>query len=355
MGTVVIENDESALALLETLLREPDAEMPKVEFKDWPRFEMHVKGERYHSTITPELMESFLDLQKTINKSFALLRYSDSSRRLTKTDRDELKILVEVTDGSSGFFAFLGDQAEALIQGLSEGFKTMDSKHKLITFLALGALGFGTAGFVYHLEHQADARRAELAKLESDGEREERLKTLELVKQASETSADRYAELMKLVVERTPQIQTISEHMSGTYNKMISATRDSDAINIQGVEVPGVTVDELSNTPRNVAVEDRSVSVFLVRGVDHRSSAEYKLALYDVLRKIGITATLPRDGSFVTDQILDVIQEAEWGGQVVMLHLVTKTRAGKLIKAEVEKVTRITDQDAYDHEADDQP
>ncbi|GFZ70560.1 hypothetical protein PSE10C_13020 [Pseudomonas amygdali pv. eriobotryae] len=64
MGTVVIENDESALALLETLLREPDAEMPNVEFKDWPRFEMHVKGERYHSTITPELMESFLDLKR---------------------------------------------------------------------------------------------------------------------------------------------------------------------------------------------------------------------------------------------------------------------------------------------------
>ncbi|MBI6558135.1 hypothetical protein LN426_19335 [Pseudomonas syringae] len=355
MGTVVIDNDESALALLETLLREPDAEMPKVEFENWPRFELHVKGERYHSTITPELMESFLDLQKTINKSFALLRYSDSSRRLTKLDREELKILVEVTDGSSGFLAFLGEQAQALIQGLSEGFKSMDSKHKLITFLALGSLGFGTATFVVHLEHQADARREELARLESESEREERLKTLELVKQASENSAERYAELMKLVVDRTPQIQTISDLMSGTYNKIISATRDSDSISLQGVEVPGAVVEELSNTPRNISVEDRSVSVFLIRGVDHRSQNEYKLALYDVIRKEGMTATLPRDDSFVTDQILDVIQEAEWGGKVVMLHLVTKTRAGKLIKAEVERVTRITDQDAYDHEADDQP
>lgn len=348
MGTVVIDSDESALALLETLLREPDAAIPKVEFDDWPRFEMHVKGERYHSTITPELMESFLDLQKTINKSFALLRYSDSSRRLTKSDRDDLKILVQVGEGSSGFLAFLGDQAEALVKGLSEGFKTMDSKHKLITFLALGALGFGTAGFVYHLEHQAEARRAELAKLESDAERDERMKTLELVKQASETSAERYAELMKMVVERTPQIQTVSDHMAGTYNKLIAATKDSESINLQGVEVPGTAVDELSNTPRNVAVEDRSASVYRIRGVDHRSSTEYKLSLYDVLRKSEITATLPKDGSFVTDAILDVIQEAEWGGKVVLLQLITKTRAGKLVKAEVEKVTQITDQDSYE-------
>jgi len=56
MGTLVIGSDESALALLESLLRDPNAAMPEVEFDNWPRFEMHVKGERYHSTITPELI-----------------------------------------------------------------------------------------------------------------------------------------------------------------------------------------------------------------------------------------------------------------------------------------------------------
>lgn len=354
MGTVVIDCDESALALLETLLREPDVPVPNVEFDGWPRFEMHVKGERYHSTITPELMEAFLDLQKTINKSFALVRYSDSSRRLTNTDRDELKILVEVGEGSSGFVAFLESQATALTTGLCEGIKSMDSKHKLITFLALGAMGFGTAGFAYHLDHQTEARKAELAKLESDAERAERLQTLEIVKDASEASSQRYTELMKMVVERTPQIQTISDHMAGTYNKLIVATKDSESISVQGIEVPGAAVEELSNTPRNVSVEDRSVSVFRIQGVDHRSSTEYKLSLYDVLRKSEVTATLPKDGSFVTDAILDVIQEAEWGGKVVMLHLITKTRAGKLLKAEVEKVTKITDQDPYDSISDDQ-
>ncbi|MBC3456354.1 hypothetical protein [Pseudomonas mosselii] len=353
MGTVVIDNDASALALLEKLLRKPDVAIPEVEFKEWPRFEMHVKGARYHSTITPELMESFLDFQKTINKSFALVRYSDSSKRLTDSDRDNLKILVEVREGSSGFVAKLEEQAGAMIAGLCEGFKGMDSRHKLITFLALGAMGFGTLGFSYHLEHQAEARKAEIAKLESDAERAERLKTLEIVKDAAEASSERYSELMKLVVEKTPQIQTISEHMAGTYNKIITATKDSDSINVQGVEVPGAVVEELSNTSRNLAVEDRSVSVFRVRGVDHRSPKEYKLSLFDVLRKVEIAATLPRDGSFVTDKILDVIQEAEWGGKVVMLHLVTKTRAGKLVKAEVEKVTRIVDQSAYKSMSDD--
>ena len=41
MGTLVIGSDESALALLETLLRNPDAEVPEAEVDNLPRFEMH--------------------------------------------------------------------------------------------------------------------------------------------------------------------------------------------------------------------------------------------------------------------------------------------------------------------------
>ncbi|MFU2684995.1 hypothetical protein ACM7OP_29450 [Pseudomonas aeruginosa] len=350
MAKYVIKDDDSALKLLESLLKDSDLPLPEVEFKDWPRFEMHVKGERYHSTITPELMEAFLDLQKTINKSFALVRYADSSRRLTNADREELKILVHVAEGSSGFVAKLEEQAETLAKGIAEGFKTMDSRHKLIALLDIGVMGFGHLGFSNYLEAQKETRQAELAKLESDAEREERLKTLELFKGMDEAQAKRNAELFKMVTEKIPQVQTISEHMAGTYDKLISSTTDSDSVDLHGVKLPGAFVDELSHTPRNVAVSDRIASVYRIRGVDHRSREEYKLTLYDVVRKVEITATLPKDGSFVTDAILDIVQEAEWGGKVVLLQLATKTRAGKLIKAEIEKVTQITDQDSYAEE-----
>ncbi len=352
MAKLVIKDDESALKLLETLLKDPDAPLPEVEFKNWPRFEMHVKGERYHSTITPELMESFLDLQRTINKSYALVRYADSSRRLTNVDREELKILVEVKDGSSGFIAKLEEQAETITQGIAEGFKTMDSRHKLIALLAIGAMGFGYLGFSHYVDSQKEIRKAELATLESEAEREERLKTLELVESSSESESARHAELFKMVIERIPQIQTISEHMAGTYNKFISSTTDSESVSVHGLKLPGPFVDEISNTPRNVAVADRTVSVYRIRGVDHRSREEYKLALFDVIRKVEITATLPKDGSFVTDAILDVVQDAEWGEKVVLLQITTKTRGGKVVKAEIEKVTQITDQEGYDEPAE---
>lgn len=354
MGKVVIRDDESALQLLETLLKDSDAPLPEVAFENWPRFEMHVKGDRYHSTITPELMESFLDLQKTINKSYALVRYADSSKRLTNADREELKILIEVKDGSSGFVAKLEDQAEAIAKGIAEGFKSMNSKHKLIAILAIGALGFGYLGFSSYVDFQKETRKAELAKLESDAEREERLKTLALVKDLSQGDAAARAEMFKMVTERIPQVQTISEHMAGTYDKLIASTTDAESVNVHGLSLPGAFVDEISHSPRNVAVADRIASVYRIRGVDHRSKEEYKLALFDVIRKVEITATLPKDDSFVTDAILDVIQDAEWGDKVVLLQMITKTRGGKLVKAEIEKVTQITDQDGYGEEPEGQ-
>lgn len=347
MHKVVVKDDESALALLEEILRKPDAPVPEVEFEGWPRFEMHVKGERYHSTITPELMESFLDLQKTINKSFALVRYADSSRRLTNPDREELKILVEVKDGSSGFIANLEEQAGAIAAGICEGFKSMDSKHKLLAVLALGTMGFSYLSFSAYVDSQKEVRLAEISKLELEAERHERMHTLEMVQGMTESQAARYADLFGMVTERIPQMQTVSEHMAGTYSSFVSSTKDAEQISINGVSLPGAFVSEISNTPRNSAVEDRIASVYRINGVDHRSGDEYKLSLYDVIRRVEINATLPKDGSFVTDAILDIIQEAEWGGKVVLLQLVTKTRAGKLIKAEIEKVTQITDQEKY--------
>lgn len=54
MAKYVIKDDDSALKLLESLLKDSDLPLPEVEFKDWPRFEMHVKG----SATTRQLLQS---------------------------------------------------------------------------------------------------------------------------------------------------------------------------------------------------------------------------------------------------------------------------------------------------------
>src|SRR5690606_7981801 len=105
MDSIVVRNDQDALALLEQLIEGADIKYEQVTFEDWPRLQLNVKGERYNSTITPELMKAFLELQSAINKSYALARYSASSRNLRDAEREELKLVVKVSEGSSEFFA----------------------------------------------------------------------------------------------------------------------------------------------------------------------------------------------------------------------------------------------------------
>lgn len=348
MTKIKIENDQQALELLENLLGNPSFEVPEIEFAGWPKFEMHVSGERYHATITPELMEAFLDFQKTINKAYALARYADSSKRLTNAEREDLKILVRVEEGTSGFLASLEEHADKIAGAFVDGIKDMDSRHKLIAFLGLGALVLSGFAVNEYVSYKKEVRLAEIEKIENEAERNERVRTLELYKEMDSSHTQQSEKLLNTLVERMPELLTISQHIGSTYDKFVSSTTDADYITVQGTKIPGPVVEEISHTPRNTSVDDKIASVFRIQNVDHSFSSEYRFKLYDVIRRQEFYATLPKDGKMITDQILDVIQDAEWGRKVVLLQLATKTRSGKVVKAEIEKVTQITDQEPYE-------
>lgn len=342
-----IKTDEDALALLKTLLDDENAQVPEVTFVGWPKFELHVEGERYHSTMTPELMGSFLNFQKSINKSYALVRYADSSRRLKDHERDELRILVEVSDGSSGFITALENQVEKMGDALAEGIKDMDPRQKMISLLSIGVMVLGTYSVNTYLDDKKIIRLAEIAVLEREAEKDERLGTLQLLQNGNAEQMQLMAGMFDKVVDQVPQLITASQHMASAYDDFLVSTRDAVNIEIQGVSVPGAVVSELSISPRNKSIEDRLSGVYKIQNVDHANKLEYRFKLYDVTRRVEVVASLPRDGAVVTDQILDVLQDAEWNNKVVALHLITKVRNGKVVKAEVEKVARINDQDRY--------
>lgn len=342
-----IRTDEDALELLKTLLEDENAQVPEVTFVGWPKFELHVEGERYHSTITPELMKSFLNFQSSINKSYALVRYADSSRRLKDHERDELRILVEVAEGSSGFITALENQVEKMGDAMAEGIKDMDPRQKMISLLSIGVMVVGTYSVNSYLDNKKTIRLAEIAVLEREAERNERLGTLELIQQGNAEQMQLMAGMFNKVVDQVPQLITASQHMASAYDDFLLSTRDAETIAIQGVSVPGTVVNELSNSPRNKSIEDRLSGVYIIQNVDHANKLEYRFKLFDVTRRVELVAALPRDGALVTDQILDVLQDAEWGNKVVALHLITKIRAGKVVKAEIEKVARVDDQERY--------
>lgn len=347
MSKIEIQTDEQALELLRQLLDNPEAETPEVEFIGWPKFELHVKGDRYHSTITPELMAAFLEFQQGINKSYALLKYTDSSRRLREQERDELKILVEVGTGSSGFVTVLSEQVSKMGTALADGVKDMDSAHKLIAILGIGLMVVGGYSVSAYLSGKKEVRLTEINALDKDAERRERLATLELMQTADARHSAEIVGMFDKVVDQLPQLITASGHIAGAYDKILASTQDAESIEIQGQEVTGPIIQELSNSPRNRSVDDKVSGVYRIQGVDHSGSDEYRFKLRDVNRDLEVTATLPKDDSWVTDDILQVLQAAEWNRQVIALHLDIKKKDGRIVKAGIEKIAAVADQGKY--------
>ena len=63
----IISNENDAYDLLQKLdNKDVELEEPIIEFSGWPILEIKLEGKEFNSTITPPLMRSFLEYQKSI-------------------------------------------------------------------------------------------------------------------------------------------------------------------------------------------------------------------------------------------------------------------------------------------------
>ena len=344
----VVKSDQDALGLLEKIIGGVEVKFEQVRFDGWPIFKLNVKGERYDSTITPELMRAFLELQTAINKAYALARYSASSRNLKNSDRDELRILVYVDKGSSDFQAKLLEQ----IDKIGDAFMNMESKDKLKAMLGVGLFVVGCYSWDGYLDNKVELRKQDIKAIQLEADRNERLDTLNLIERMDQQESKRMQAVLGHVVEQYPEVESMRGYVGDAYDKIISGTSDADTVTVQGRTISGAVVSELSTTKRQASIGDVVTGVYRILGVDHSIKEHYKFRLRDVLRSEEFSATLPKDGAMITDQILDLLQDAEWNGKVVMLKVLTKNNHGKIVSAQIEKVTEITDQDIYADEAE---
>ena len=113
-----IESENDAFALLREIVEgEKIDETQSIELVNWPRFVIRIKGEQFNGTIPTRIMPSLLELQKEVNKAYCLAVYGEeSTRKLTKKDREKLELVVKVDKGSSWFETLLGDKLLKIIQ-----------------------------------------------------------------------------------------------------------------------------------------------------------------------------------------------------------------------------------------------
>lgn len=104
---VVVDSAQTFLAAM-TGISTGEAAIPR--FKGWPFFHVVIEGDRYHSTLTPRLMEGFVDFHDQLLRAYAEIRYgAPSLGRLTNLEKAELDLVFEISLGCTEGKGLLDD------------------------------------------------------------------------------------------------------------------------------------------------------------------------------------------------------------------------------------------------------
>jgi hypothetical protein len=131
---------------------------------DWVRIQIKLPTGEINSIITPPYMEAFLEIQKQLFQLAAFLKTGvANTRELTETEKQELSIIVRVTEGSSYLDSPLAKKIE---KAISMMVGKMDGKQAVIVFLGVSLIAGSAWGVTSYLENEKEVRLAEIKSAE---------------------------------------------------------------------------------------------------------------------------------------------------------------------------------------------
>lgn len=233
-------------------------EIIQLEFTDWPKFEITIRGDRYNSTLTTTLMKALVELQSHLNRIYAEVIYGKSAKALTNEEREALEIVYKVEQGSSqvvadlaGFFTELGKNA----------MEKMTGKQVVTTVLGVAALFTASSGYNSYLTNGA--------------------KSVE--------EQNRHEITLRLVEQQPKLLQIQSDHQA-TYTNILKSVADAEEVELNQTVMSQAQIEEITRSERQQTELKRLDAEYLI------SSLKVKNDRY----RIEITRTSD-DHTFATD------------------------------------------------------
>jgi type II secretory pathway pseudopilin PulG len=320
---VIIASEEDAWAALERATRgDGFPQGVELEFKNWPVFQMDVKGRDWNSTVPTRVMSPLLDVQKDINRAYANIKYSDFNlRKLKDEERDELEVVVKVEKGSSIFNAELWKQfshmAEAAIGRMNGG---------QIVITVLGIALAITAPVMY---------RAWLASRQKEREIQSRLELSQQETERLKVFAD--------AVNSSPSLKTVREDAQATHNRLLKAIKPGDSIAMKGVELKSDEVAVLVQPERGCAEDIFIEGIFVVLGNRTDKSDGFRITIKRLSDQLTLNADVPIELPYEQQQI---IQKAEWSKGRIHLSITASLLRDTITQAIVGSAAEFVDPSA---------
>ncbi|ALV05602.1 hypothetical protein [Roseateles depolymerans] len=325
----VVNSEERAWRLLKNWV-ETD-QMPEVEFEGWPKLQIAVEGDEYHSSLNSSQMAALVDFKKTIGRTYAMISHGAyDMRRLHQDEEEQLDFNTQVKQGSS----LLETDLSPLVQALSSTISTHPAA-SLAVGLILGLAFVARPVILKHYEHRAK---------QLDVDERARLLNLGLSSREKE-QFDLYEQSLKKVAKTHPQIHQALPDARHAFWKFASASANADRMTVAGIDLSGDDLEILSERrKRRVVGVEEITKDFKVLGIDKAQGA-YRIKLETAA--MAVTATFRRPQ--VTDAKVRQLFRCMADGQIVSATLEVKTAdkaqlSARLLKFKVKQPDQSADE-----------
>lgn len=318
---ITIKNEDEAFDLLRAAVKQEIGNTPlDISFHGWPKIEIRLEGDGYHSTITPDIAAAIVELQHAIDRAYKRLAHGDtSSRRLRNDEKDQIRLKAKVEEGSSLITADLGNFAETLAKELVA---KMTPEMLVISVLGMAVVAGTTLAYKSFLKHRSEDKKVEIEAANKLAMSQEETKRLEVVTKA---------------LSRNTDLQAVRDDFDVVRNEILRGVGDAKAISVNGIKIDHDTARVVSIAQRSTPEERQLNGTYYVTATDLSSPDFVKLRLRRAQDGREFNATF-QDNSLDQAQIQE-LQQAEWGRTPVFLSINATLLRGEVNKATVISVT----------------
>lgn len=289
------------------------------EFKDWPIVTIRLKGEGYDSTITSDMAESIVDLQHSLNRTYAQLVYGErNSNKLKLEERKKLKFKAKVKKGSSLIEVNLGEWLTNLTTQLVGKMEPID----IIATVGIAGLTIASPLIVKsYLNYKTENKR-----IDSDAQAKTAL---------SQEETKRLAIVTQAMNDR-PELKVIASDFDNTRHTMLKSVGDASNIYLSGVELDNQTATEIARTPRETSTGIQPNGSYTIMQVSQEQAGKTRLKVKSVDNNREFYAHIV-DNSLDQNKI-KLLQKAEWNRSVVYLSINATELRGQITTAAIVNV-----------------
>lgn len=308
---IVIRSEEDAYKILEKASRDEIGSYGSIRFDGWPTLSLYIKGEKFDQSITPTVMKRLLELQKSLYRSYASVKFDAPTKRLSEEEKDELELKISVKGGSSKFEINFQEIAVKLIEQLGA---KMNPTEVLYAVTAIAVLYFGTSAYKSYLENRKEIRSKEV----SDETLRQSLETLKFTS-AEETKR---TQIIADLANRDHRIENITRLAHDAHTEVIkSLTAGSDA-KLDEIPLSPSLSEVLTQNARRKSNEVRLDGNYRLLRLDWSDPTKFKVKISNIQTGLKLDAEVQDDS--LTGRYKEALKAAEWSRKPVSLKINAK-------------------------------